>query len=205
MHVATQILLTLITQRFDLAYALKTGKPPQFYMDPISWSPIFEPAETGTCSGTFITSPRLLGIFHDLFQFTAILNTSCSLSSNSSEPLLMDTQYQNIIGSIQYRLLCLENELVTISDEAVRLGMLALLTTTFQVAGQRAKYPHLEERFRAFCKALPLANTSIDSSAITDDKTCKDGEKEALLILPEVVVWLHLVGALTVFMLSCRF
>jgi hypothetical protein len=55
--------------------------------------------------------------------------------------------------------------------------MLALLTTTFQVAGKRAPYPHLERRFREFCRA-----------GIDPDRASS-----------EVVLWLLVVGALAVF------
>ena len=181
--------------RFDLSYALRTGKPPQFFIDPISWSPIFDlPSPTSSGLGfsvedvggqssspsnlspnlNFLHEPKLLVIFQDLLHFTALLNAPSSDSSNYT-PRLKDTEYQNYICSIQYRLLRLQDQLTSILDESTRLAMLALLTTTFQVAGQRAKYPHLERRFREFCRA-----------------TCTG-------VPSEVTLWLLIVSAMAVF------
>jgi hypothetical protein len=50
----------------------------------------------------------------------------------------------------------LQDRLHSTVDETVRLALLAWLTTTFQVAGQPARYLHLEQRFREFCRALPI-------------------------------------------------
>ncbi|KAK4044293.1 hypothetical protein C8A01DRAFT_31610 [Parachaetomium inaequale] len=191
--------------RFDLAYAVSTGKSPQFFRDPISWSPIFEPlspisygsspnledADDQSSSSSsssspspsptrlspaldFLHEPRIIAVFHDLLQFTLLLNTSSSDPSHHI-PLLRDTEYQNYICSIQYRLLRLQGKLGSILDESARLAMLAFLTTTFQVAGQRAPYPHLERRFREFCRAT-------------------DAEAPS-----EVTLWLLIVGAMAVF------
>jgi hypothetical protein len=185
--------------RFDLAYAISTGKPPQFFRDPISWSPIFEPlsplssgsspsyqdADDQSSSSSsspsslsptsdFLREPRIVVVFHDLLHFTLLLNASSSDPSHHL-PLLRDTEYQNYICSIQYRLLRLQGKLGSILDESARLAMLAFLTTTFQVAGQRAPYPHLERRFREFCRAT-------DAEAPSD-----------------VTLWLLIVGALAVF------
>ena len=122
----------------------------------------------------FLHDPKLSVIFQDLFSFTALLNTPSSNPSCYTPPL-QDTQYQNYICSIQYRLLRLQDKLNSILDEATRLAMLALLTTTFQVAGHRAKYPHLERRFREFSRAT---GTGVPS---------------------EVTLWLLIVGAMAVF------
>jgi hypothetical protein len=116
----------------------------------------------------------MVAIFHDLVHFTVLLNASSSDSSRHI-PLLRDTEYQNLICSIQYRILRLQDKLSSILDESVRLAMLAFLTTTFQVAGQRARYFHLERRFREFCRATGAEAPS------------------------EVTLWLLLVGAMAVF------
>ncbi len=179
--------------RFDLSYALRTGKPPQFFIDPISWSPIFDlPSPISSGSGSnidandqssspsnlsnsfFLHEPKLSVVFQDLLSFTVLLNAPSSDSSRYT-PRLQDTQYQNYICSIQYRLLRLQDQLISILDESTRLAMLALLTTTFQVAGQRAKYPHLERRFREFCRATGAGTP------------------------PEVTLWLLVVGTMSVF------
>lgn len=192
---STLALIAADIPRFDLSYALSTGKPPQFFVDPISWSPIFDlPSPRSPDSGfsaqdaddqsswpsspspnsDFLHEPKLLVIFQDLLHFTVLLNTPSSDSCYYT-PRLQDTEYQNYICSIQYRLLRLQDQLTSIPDESTRLAMLALLTTTFQVAGHRAKYPHLERRFRQFCRAtgagVPL----------------------------EVTLWLLIVGAMAVF------
>ena len=187
--------------RFDLAYAVSTGKQPQFFRDPISWSPIFEPLSPSSSGSSpsfgdaddqssssssssspsrfsptldFLHEPRIIAVFHDLLHFTLLLNASSSDPSHHL-PLLRDTEYQNYICSIQYRLLRLQGKLGSILDESARLAMLAFLTTTFQVAGQRAPYPHLERRFREFCRAT-------------------DAEAP-----PDVTLWLLIVGAMAVF------
>lgn len=187
--------------RFDLIYALCTGKPPQFFIDPISWSPIFDPllSPITSTSGSspedtnnwpsstpappsplpafFLHDPKLTTIFRDLLHFTTLLNTTTSSPSASHyTPLLRDTDYQHYVCSLQYRLLRLQNKLASILDECARLAMLALLTTTFQVAGKRPPYPHLERRLREFCRAAGLDE-----------------------VPPEVTLWLLVVGALAVF------
>ncbi|KAL2130366.1 hypothetical protein VTI74DRAFT_6548 [Chaetomium olivicolor] len=181
--------------RFDLCFALSTGKPPHFFMDPISWSPIFEllsPISSGSSptyeaaddrssspsslssNVDFLHEPRIAVIFHDLLHFTFLLNASTSDPAHHT-PLLRDTEYQNYVCSIQYRLLRLQDKLSSILDESTRLAMLALLTTRFQVADQRAPYPHLEHRFREFCRASVTPAPS------------------------EVKLWLLIVGAMSVF------
>lgn len=181
---------TSTNRRFDLSYALSTGKPPQFFMDPISWSPIFEPSisfgsdnhQQSSSSNfspavDFLNDPKLVVIFRDLLHFSSLLNASSPDPSHHT-PLLRDTEYQNYICSIQYRLLRLQDNLSSIMDESARLAMLAFLTTTFQVAGQRAKYPHLERRYREFCRATMIAASS------------------------ELTLWLLIVGAMAVFHLD---
>lgn len=134
-----------------------------------------QPYSTSTSSSTldFLHDQRLVIIFHDLLRFTSLLNAPSSNPTRYT-PVLRDTDYQNIICSIQYRLLRLQDKLSFILDESARLAMLAFLTTTFQVAGKRATYPHLERRFREFCRAA-IAQAP-----------------------PEVALWLLVVGALSV-------
>jgi hypothetical protein len=97
---------------------------------------------------------RLVVIFRDLRYFAGLMN-----AATGSNRRLRDTEFQNFICSIQYRLLQLQSTLDGTLGECLRLAMLAFLTTTFQIPGTKVQYPYLASRFRE-CYCVVEAATS---------------------------------------------
>jgi len=62
--------------------------------------------------------------------------------------------FQNVLVSVQRRLLWLRYDPGQGLSECLRLGMLALLTTTFELPGRRIPYASLSAQYRASCLAI---------------------------------------------------
>ena len=158
----------------DLAYCLSTGEFSQFSPQDISWDPVFpqspiSPDSTPSVSIANLVEPRLAQCFLDLQHFTAVVN-----AATPAHPV-PSTVFQGIVSSIQYRLIALQETLADFLPECLRLGMLAFLTTTFQMPGNVVRYPYLARRFRDCYRAV--------------EKTPD---------LADVVRWLLVVGAISV-------
>ena len=158
----------------DLAYCLSTGEFSQFYPQDVSWDPVFPqspfpPDSTPSVSITDLVDPRLAQCFVDLQKFTAAVN-----AATPAHPM-PSTVFQGIVCSIQYRLIALQETLPDFLAECLRLGMLAFLTTTFQMPGNVVRYPYLARRFRDCYHAV--------------EKTPE---------LADVVRWLLMIGAISV-------
>ena len=90
-----------------------------------------------------VDDDRLVAVFRDLQHFCRLMNAA-SLCADR----LHDTEFQEIVVSVQYRLLSLQGETRTNLSECLRLSMLAFLATPFQVPETRSPYPHLAHRLR---------------------------------------------------------
>ena len=167
----------------DLSFSLNTGEQPRFFTDPVSWTPTFDglpfvqPASGRSPSSGLrflddLEDHRLVVIFRDLQYFVMLLNTALV-----SKRRMRDTEFQNFICAIQYRLLQLQGTLDDIIGECFRLGMLAFLTTTFQIPGKKVRYPYLTSRFRECCTAMEADTPQ----------------------LQELKLWLLMVGSISVF------
>ncbi|KAH8678172.1 hypothetical protein BX600DRAFT_146448 [Xylariales sp. PMI_506] len=149
--------------RIDLAYSMKTGEDSVFPPPDITWTPIigtlgllhaaweyYDPVVYG------IKDLRLASVFKDLQYYTRILNEARVPGLRRS-----DVEYQAVISSVQHRLLQLQGTLNDIHSECVRLALLALLTTTFQLHGRRMRYPYLADRFRECYCALEASTPEL--------------------------------------------
>ena len=102
-----------------------------------------------------VNDERLVAVFRDLQHFCRLMNAA-SLCADR----LRDTEFQEIVVSVQYRLLSLQGETSTDLSECLRLSMLVFLTTAFQVPETKSSYPHLAHRLQhslMILKAEPVA------------------------------------------------
>lgn len=165
--------------RLDLSWALSTGQRPRFYTGPISWDAFYrnppviihsDPPPTNKFTHCF-RDRRLAIVFQDLRHLANLINHH----SRNNTRLSGDT-FQDAISSIQFRLLRIKPNLNNETDETLRLGMLAFLSTTFRVPGRRVPYAYLTKQMQASCKTL------------------EPNTRE----LKELLTWLIIVGAISV-------
>ncbi|KAH6646693.1 hypothetical protein BKA67DRAFT_663094 [Truncatella angustata] len=150
--------------RIELAYSLATGETTPFFNDPVSLAPIFKlPGLPSTSSCGLhdlemygLKDHRIAAIFRDLQHYTDLINRA-----STAEDRRPAAEFQNVLCSVQYRLVQLRGSLGDIPAECLRLAMLAFLTTTFRVPGQSSRYPHLAGRFRECCLALEVATPQL--------------------------------------------
>ncbi|EQB53628.1 hypothetical protein CGLO_06632 [Colletotrichum gloeosporioides Cg-14] len=138
--------------RLALTWALGSGGIPSFFTGPVSWSPYFETLETRTNSGgvgliEVFADARLAVVFRDLRHLVCLVNNR--LANNSRLDGLI---FQDCLESVQARLVHLQGGLEDASDECLRLGMLAFLSTTLQIPGGKFPYAYLAARFRMACQ-----------------------------------------------------
>lgn len=148
----------------DLGWALKYGTKPDFADPEMSWDPHLD-------STILLESPvppelmsapvrdyvqtldqKLRNVFTDLQAFASVAN-KLVVSNRKLRPDL----FQEIMLSIQYRLMLLEYDLDTQPiQEALRLGLLAFQTSVFiQMKSIRVKYDYLMERLRKAVSRVP--------------------------------------------------
>ncbi|KAH0425525.1 hypothetical protein CcaCcLH18_10908 [Colletotrichum camelliae] len=139
--------------RLALTWALGSGGIPSFFTGPVSWSPYFErsfEARTDTIEAGLIevfADERLAVVFRDLKHLVCLVNNH--LANNSR---LDGVLFQDCLGSVQARLVHLQGDLEDASDECLRLGMLAFLSTTLQIPGGKFPYAYLAATFRMACQ-----------------------------------------------------
>ncbi|KAF9881803.1 hypothetical protein CkaCkLH20_00949 [Colletotrichum karsti] len=140
--------------RLALTWALGSGEVPNFFVGPVSWSPYFgaplvadgDPLDAKLLGS--IVDLRLQGTFSDLKRLVHLVN------DHLANGLRLDgLLFQDSLGSIQTRLVKLQNGLEA-SDECIRLGMLAFLSTTMQIPGGKFPYAYLTDKFRNSCKTF---------------------------------------------------
>ncbi|KAI8266453.1 hypothetical protein K4K58_009709 [Colletotrichum sp. SAR11_239] len=162
--------------RLALTWALGSGGIPSFFTGPVSWSPYFERSletRTNTIEVGLIevfADTRLAVVFQDLRHLVCLVNNH--LANNSRLDGLL---FQDCLGSVQARLVHLQGDLEDASDECLRLGMLAFLSTTLQIPGGKFPYAYLAAKFRmaysmhgtmgqfAFSKARELGNGATEA------------------------------------------
>lgn len=141
--------------RLVLSWFLSTGQKLQFPTLPLSRTPIQRAPRRLTPDGldplinAGLLDPNVVLVLRDLQELVASANES--LSSNSR---LSGDKFQHPLATIQSRLLELDNEVNSITSECLRLGMLAFLTTMYQLPGHRLPYNHLNNRFRTSLRAM---------------------------------------------------
>lgn len=144
--------------RVDLGWSIKNGTKPDFFNGDISWDhllhefvlmsrPLDQPhldQDVENFLGTW--DYKLRNVFLDLRDFSNMVN-SIILTRKKIKP----EWFQEMMLSIQYRLLHLEYSLTTHPlEEAVRLGLLAFETTVFlQIPGSKMISKVFAEQLRA--------------------------------------------------------
>ncbi|PVI06764.1 hypothetical protein DM02DRAFT_724086 [Periconia macrospinosa] len=148
--------------RLDLSYSLSTGKKPVWSNlhdtpEPETWQPYFSgsnplPPHLASvlddhCSDPCISTPnhfpKFTVVYNDLRCFVNMLNTNIT-----SKTYMPTDVFHQSIHSIQGRLLQLDGKLFDTIAECVRLGMLAVLTTTFRLPGPKMEYSYLHDCLR---------------------------------------------------------
>ena len=103
---------------------------------------------------------KLVNVWNDVRDFSAVANVLVN-----SEDKLQPELFQEIMLSLQYRLLTLEYDVNTQSlKELVRLGLLAYETTIFlQIPGTRVKYHTLAEQLKYAIAVVGECDVTTDS------------------------------------------
>jgi hypothetical protein len=139
--------------RLDLSRSLSTGKDPLFrppsICPPLSWQPFFagsNPLPSHIASTLDIPSaifPKFTVVYNDLRFLANLINEKIATDTVMSTDI-----FHGAIHSVQVRLLDLAGNLEDDIAECLRLGMLAFLTTTFQLPGRKLEYTHLAQRLK---------------------------------------------------------
>ena len=133
--------------RIDLAWSLASGRKP-YFMQPInSWDchircpyPTLPP---NLYQPSAAWDYRIVNTFKDFQNLTLMINRNrLKFVINTPEVCQAD------LSSLQTRLICLADAVTQPIEELVRLVMLAMLTTTFQLPGRRIPYAWVIEQLR---------------------------------------------------------
>ncbi|OHE94325.1 hypothetical protein CORC01_10372 [Colletotrichum orchidophilum] len=163
--------------RLALSWALGTGGAPCFFTSPVGWDSCFDAQLTPpnyhaeTILSDVVSDWRLAAVWQDLRHLVNLINQHLACNS-----LLDGSLFQDSLGSIQTRLIRLQDQIDTPSDECLRLGMLAFLSTTLQIPGGKLPYKYLTESLKNICQPLVIQT----------------------LMNERITLWLLMVGAISV-------
>ncbi|KAH7557909.1 hypothetical protein BM1_05181 [Bipolaris maydis] len=134
--------------RIDLAWSLASGRKP-YFMQPIkSWDcrircPYPTPPPDLYQPPAAAWDYRIVNVFKD-FQNLALMINRNRLKFAINNPEICQAD----LASIQTRLICVADVVTQPIEELVRLAMLAMLTSTFQLPGHRIPYDWVVEQLR---------------------------------------------------------
>ncbi|KAK0806447.1 hypothetical protein LTR75_006986 [Friedmanniomyces endolithicus] len=166
-------------ERLDLAWSAYSGAWPNYSCEPTDWRSAFTGPQAASGENNLasmvakMVDARLSTVFQDFQRLTRLINAYAN-----EDGRLKGDVFQHVLASIQRRLLWLRFSQVDSWSERLRLGMLAYLTTTFQLSGRKVSYDYLSARYRLSCQALRLCTASDD--------------------MPTLNAWLLLVGGMSV-------
>ncbi|GKT66260.1 hypothetical protein ColTof3_13599 [Colletotrichum tofieldiae] len=154
--------------RVDIGWSLCTGEKPHYYRDNISWESAFAPilgeSPVGFERGQvpchirlFVDSTdyRMGNIFQDLHDFSRLANYLVQTGLKIDPSL-----FQDLMTSIQYRLLYLESNMQDDLSEMFRLGMMSYITTLFlKVKGAKIPMTSLAGQLRSVCRNLEISES----------------------------------------------
>lgn len=154
----------------DLGYAIKYGERPEFVADDLSWEPAIDrlihaespivPRAAPSVLQDIIESldPKIRSVFQDLRAFASVADGLIATKSKLRPEL-----FQEIMMSIQYRLLLLETRLEAQPiDEAIRLGLIAFQTSVFlQMYGTKVKYEFLNGQLASAVQRFPESSPAL--------------------------------------------
>lgn len=136
--------------RIDLAWSLASGRKPYFMQPVKSWDCRIRCPYPTPPPNLYQPSAawdyRILNVFKDFQNLTLMINRNrLKFVINNPEVCRPD------LTSLQTRLICLADVVTQPIEELVRLAMLAMLTTTFQLPGRRIPYAWVVEQLRTMC------------------------------------------------------
>ncbi|GKT49709.1 uncharacterized protein ColSpa_09890 [Colletotrichum spaethianum] len=152
--------------RVDIGWYLCTGEKPHYYRDTISWETAFasilgdspagferdrEPCQIRRLLNS--TDRRVGNIFQDLHDFSQLANFLVQ-TGHKIDP----NMFQDLMTSIQYRLLYLEPTTQDKVTEMLRLGMTSYITTLFlKVQGTKIPLSFLTGQLRSACQNIEVS------------------------------------------------
>ncbi|KAK0250651.1 hypothetical protein B0A54_01534 [Friedmanniomyces endolithicus] len=142
-------------ERLDLAWSAYSGAWPNYSCEPTDWRSAFTGPQAASGENNLasmvakMVDARLSTVFQDFQRLTRLINAYAN-----EDGRLKGDFFQHVLASIQRRLLWLRFSQVDSWSERLRLGMLAYLTTTFQLSGRKVSYDYLSARYRLSCQAL---------------------------------------------------
>ncbi|KAH7230166.1 uncharacterized protein BKA55DRAFT_626160 [Fusarium redolens] len=149
--------------RTGLVYSICTGANPVFHQDNTSFESAFDsspeltrlkPSDASCFSRSRCVvqalGRRLYSIFKDVQGLSQLIN-----DSHNSGQKIREMSLEELMTSIQSRLLLLEFNDNNVLPELLRLSLLAFLTTVFwSFPGVKFEYPHLANQLRQACLAF---------------------------------------------------
>ncbi|KAH7161949.1 hypothetical protein B0J13DRAFT_591364 [Dactylonectria estremocensis] len=149
--------------RTGLVYSICTGAKPAFHQDAASFESAFESSpelarlklSDASCfsrsrSVVRALERRLYGVFKDVQDLSQLIN-----DAHNSTQKIREMPLEDLMTSMQSRLLMLEFNDGNILPELLRLSLLAFLTTVFwSFPGVKFEYPHLANQLRQACLAF---------------------------------------------------
>lgn len=157
----------------DIGWSLITGERPVYFSDNLSYEPAFAstlgpspggvtPSQGPSPIRNFVESLdlRLGYIFQDLQDFSAMVKIL--FRTQKIDPI----KFQQLMTSIQYRLLYLELDNNTVA-ESLRLAMLGFIATLYlHILGARLRFVWLSNRLRETLQAVDLSRAETPSSRL---------------------------------------
>ncbi|TDZ25561.1 hypothetical protein Cob_v001816 [Colletotrichum orbiculare MAFF 240422] len=152
--------------RAGLVYNISTGAKPVFHRDAASFESAFDswpelaqlkPSDA-SCFSRSRSVVRTLGrglycVFKDVQDLSRLIN-----DADNSAQKIREMPLEELMTSIQSRLLDLKFDDANILPELLRLSLLAFLTTVFwSFPGVKFEYPHLSKQLRQACLAFTPA------------------------------------------------
>ncbi|KAF2261069.1 hypothetical protein CC78DRAFT_444121, partial [Lojkania enalia] len=132
--------------RLDLAWSLSSGKALFFLPHTMSWDPMLCRPATFLASmydPPAIWDHRLVVVFRDFQYLVFAINESICKHARYQASC-----FQNMINSLQTRLMYLSSQLSNSTAELIRLSLLAFLATTLKVPGRKMPFPWITDQLR---------------------------------------------------------
>ncbi|KAI8716461.1 hypothetical protein NCS52_00940000 [Fusarium sp. LHS14.1] len=153
--------------RVDLSVAISQGSRPYFFQDGVSWDSFFESCSVlkrlrPVPSAAMLHTRRLIKpvdrrlyyIFQDVQDFSQLVNFLFQ-----SHQRIQPGVFQDLLTSLQYRILLLDFGIDNRFAELLRLSMLAYLTVVFfRLPQVKLQYPFLGSQLRTSCQTFEPAN-----------------------------------------------
>jgi hypothetical protein len=145
--------------RMYLAAYMNSGSVLRLVSGPVPWDTGLDSASASpehahdTELYHHIRDIRLTTVAKELKCFASVMTKHVSPHDR------MDLQaFNNTLDSVQSRLLFLENQRLSATDECIRLAAIAILSTTLQLPRRKASASHFRARYQKSCQQLWAAD-----------------------------------------------